>query len=64
MFAQLELVKPVRQMLVCFPLDTEVKVVGMANVQRGTSHVYNRPEIFLNIFFILDAAKYVFQSRK
>lgn len=51
MFAQLELVKPVRQMLVYFPLDTEVKVVGMANVQRGTSRVYNRPEQLSKYFF-------------
>lgn len=51
MFAQLALVKPVRQTLVCFSIDTEVKVVGMASVQRGTSHMIGLNN-FLNIFFL------------
>lgn len=50
MFAHLGLVKPVRQMLVCFPIDIEVKVVGMASVQMGTSHIRGLNN-FPNTFF-------------
>lgn len=46
-FVQLGLVKPVRQMLVCFPVGTEVKIFGMGSVQRGTSRIIGLNNIFI-----------------